>query len=51
MTRGEVGEGDAPAGVPVPRPPLGSWARVYALVIAVLALDVSLLLWLTGRFR
>ena len=31
--------------------PLGSWARLYALVVAVLALDVLLLAWLTERFR
>ena len=33
------------------RPPLGSWGRLYALVIAVLALDLVLLRWLTGHYR
>jgi len=31
--------------------PLGSWARVYAIVIAALALDILLLWWLTERYR
>ena len=34
-----------------PRPPLGGWWRLYALVIAVLALDLALLAWLTERYR
>jgi len=33
------------------RPPLGSWRRLYALVVAVLALDVIVLWWLTGHYR
>ena len=31
--------------------PLGSWARLYALVIAALAVDILLLWWLTERYR
>jgi len=34
-----------------PRPPLGGWTRVYALVIAELALTIVLLLALTRAFR
>jgi hypothetical protein len=34
-----------------PRAPLGSWARVYAIVLVVLALDIALLWWLTERYR
>ncbi len=34
-----------------PRAPLGSWGRLYALVIVALVLDIVLLAWLTGRFR
>ena len=33
------------------RAPLGSWARVYAIVLAALALDILLLWWLTERYR
>ena len=33
------------------RAPLGSWARVYALVLVALALDIALLWWLTERYR
>jgi len=33
------------------RAPLGSWARVYAIVLAALAVDIALLWWLTERFR
>ena len=36
---------------PAERPPLGSWSRLYAIVIAVLVLDIVLLLALTERFR
>ena len=42
---------DPAAGRGEGRPPLGSWARAYALVIAALAADILLLLWLTERFR
>jgi hypothetical protein len=35
----------------VARAPLGSWARVYAIVLAALALDIVLLWWLTERYR
>ena len=38
------------AGLPA-RPPLGSWPRLYALVIAALALDLLLLWWFTERYR
>jgi hypothetical protein len=31
--------------------PLGSWARLYALVIVALAADILLLWWLTERYR
>jgi hypothetical protein len=37
-----------PAGA---RAPLGSWARLYILVLAALALDILLLWWLTVRYR
>ena len=33
------------------RPPLGGWGRLYALVIAVLVLDVVALAWLAERYR
>ena len=33
------------------RPPLGSWARLYAVVLAALAVDVLLLWLLTERYR
>jgi len=33
------------------RPPLGSWARLYALVLGTFALVVLFLAWLTERFR
>ena len=33
------------------RAPLGSWARVYALVLAALVADILLLWWLTERYR
>lgn len=33
------------------RPPLGGWGRLYALVLAALALDVALLAWLERAFR
>ena len=31
--------------------PLESWARLYALVLAALAVDILLLWWLTERYR
>jgi len=31
-----------------PRPPLGSWPRLYSLVIAVLVVEIALL-WLLSR--
>ena len=34
-----------------PRPPLGSWARVYALVIVALAIEIVLMWMLTERHR
>jgi len=39
---------DSPGDVP---PPLGSWARLDALVIAALVLDILFLAWLTRRFH
>ena len=36
---------------PASRPPLGSWGRLYGVVIAVLVLDLVLLAWLTGHYR
>jgi hypothetical protein len=36
---------------PAARAPLGSWARVYAVVIAALVVDIALLWWLTERYR
>jgi len=44
---GEAG-GAPPAGARAPR---GSWARLYVVVIAALALDILLLWWLTVRYR
>ena len=45
-------EGAAPpAGPRTERAPLGSWARVYGIVLAALALDILLLWWLTERYR
>ena len=44
----EAGKAERPAAA---RAPLGSWARVYAIVIAALALDILLLWWLTERYR
>ena len=38
-------------GAPDEPPPLGSWRRLYALVLAALAADLALLAWLTERFR
>jgi len=32
-------------------PPLGSWRRLYLLVLAALIVDLVLLAWLTQRFR
>jgi hypothetical protein len=31
-------------------PPLGSWNRLYAIVVAVLIADILLLMWLTRAF-
>jgi len=45
---GEAGGAPPPADS---RAPLGSWARLYVLVIAALALDILLLWWLTVRYR
>ncbi len=58
------GPGDAPrgrggppepaepaAGPPEAPPPLGTWGRLYALVIAALAADIALLALLTARWR
>ena len=33
-----------------PPPVLGRWGRLYALVIAELALTIAVLAWLTRRF-
>ena len=33
------------------RPPLGSWGRLYAVVLAALAVDLLLLWLLTERYR
>ena len=43
--------GATPAGTRTERAPLGSWTRVYAIVLAALALDILLLWWLTERYR
>jgi hypothetical protein len=41
-----------PAGrAPEPPPPLGSWGRLYAIVLGALALELVLLGWLTERYR
>lgn len=32
-------------------PPLGSWRRLYLLVLIALALELALLAWLTRSFR
>ena len=42
------GEGSAP---PPPAAGRRSWARLYAIVIAALVLDIALLWWLTERYR
>ena len=36
---------------PEPRPPLGSWARTYAVVLAALLAEIVLLGWLTEHYR
>lgn len=36
---------------PPDRPPLGSWARTYALVIALAALTMWLLHWITVSWQ
>ena len=33
------------------RPPGGSWGRLYALVVAGLAVEILLLWWFTERWR
>jgi hypothetical protein len=33
------------------RPPLGSWARIYTLVLAALLVELVLLWMLTERYR
>lgn len=43
--------GPAPAPSPEEAPPLGSWARAYALVLAALLVELVLLGWLTERYR
>ncbi len=40
-----------PAREPEPRPPLGSWGRLYALVLAGLVVNLLLLWLLTERYR
>jgi hypothetical protein len=42
--------GPVDRGVPEERPPLGSWTRLYALVLAALGIDVVLLWLLTRAF-
>ena len=45
-------DGGAPEQRPAgSRAPLGSWARLYVVVIAALVLDILLLWWLTVRYR
>lgn len=34
-----------------PRPPLGAWGRVYAVVLAALLVELTLLWMLTERYR
>ena len=46
-----VGGGGAEPAPAEPLPPLGSWARLYALVIAALAVDLLLLWWFTEHYR
>ena len=48
--RGEAARAhpDPPAADPGTR---GSWARLYALVLAALAVDILLLWWLTERYK
>jgi hypothetical protein len=51
-TEGEPGLDVPPAaGADDPPPFLGSWSRLYALVIGFLALTIVLLGWLTRSFR
>lgn len=42
---------EALPGAADPRPPLGGWGRLYALVILALGADIAFLLWLTEHFR
>jgi hypothetical protein len=39
------------SGLPGARVPLGSWGRLYALVLAALAMDLLLLWWFTEHYR
>jgi hypothetical protein len=41
----------APGRAPEAPPPLGSWGRAYALVLAALLVELVLLGWLTERYR
>ena len=49
MTQG--GRTETSAREPERRPPLGSWARLYALVLAGLLVDLWFLWALTERYR
>jgi len=42
---------DALRAEPDARPPLGGWGRLYALVLAALAVDLLLLWWFTEHYR
>lgn len=49
--RGGDGQGPRGPSPAEPAPPLGSWGRLYALVIAALIADIVLLRLLTEHFR
>ena len=51
MTGPPAGRGVSGRAAATERPPLGSWGRLYALVLAALAAEVLFLWWLTERFR
>jgi hypothetical protein len=46
----KTGEPAEPALAPEPRPPFGSWARTYTLVLLSHALVIALLTWLANAF-
>ncbi|MDX1383349.1 MAG: hypothetical protein R3190_06870 [Thermoanaerobaculia bacterium] len=45
-----MSEPNPPQPEPEDRPPLGSWGRIYAVVIGNLVLLILLLIWFTRTF-